>query len=202
MDVKAFGWLPVVVICLFISIFRAGLGPIPWFMIAEVLPTEVKPWATSAVVCYTWLCTFLVTKSFLVVVDTLGFSYTYLMMSSVATVGLLFFLYCVPETKNRTPQEIRELISRNKRYMKIHGIIRWDSTSLPFILEVIPVSSSTDKQFCSTRWLNLVVKILLNLGVLFLKIGYIYLPLFYSSHVGVLIPNGNQAQGVVISYQL
>lgn len=178
MDVKAFGWLPVVVICLFISIFRAGLGPIPWFMIAEVLPTEVKPWALSAVVCYTWLCTFLVTKSFLVVVDTLGFSYTYLMMSSVATVGLLFFLYCVPETKNKTPQEIRELISRNKRYMKIHGIIRWDSKGLPFILEVIPIFSSTDKQFCSTRWLNLVVKILPNLGVLFLKID-LYICLFF-----------------------
>lgn len=108
---EAYGVLPVVVICILISIFRAGLGPIPWFMMTEVLPTEVKSWATSAVVCYTWLCTFIVTKSFLIIVDSLGFAYTYLLMSSVATVGLLFILYGVPETKNKSPLEIMEMIS-------------------------------------------------------------------------------------------
>lgn len=111
MDMEAYGVLPVVVICIFVSIFRAGLGPIPWFMMAEVLPAEVKTWATSAVVCYTWMCTFIVTKSFIPIVDALGFAYTYLLMSSVATVGLLFILYGVPETKNKSPLEIREMIS-------------------------------------------------------------------------------------------
>uniref|UniRef100_A0A1B6IA19 Major facilitator superfamily (MFS) profile domain-containing protein n=1 Tax=Homalodisca liturata TaxID=320908 RepID=A0A1B6IA19_9HEMI len=123
MNMQGVGWLPVVVICIFISIFRAGLGPIPWFMMAEVLPIEVKSWATSAVVCYTWICTFLITRLFLVVVDAIGFANTYLLMSSVATVGLFFILYCVPETKNKSPQEIREIISGEYkvRYRKMRG---------------------------------------------------------------------------------
>lgn len=121
LDMEAYGWVPVVVICIFISTFRAGLGPIPWFMMAEVLPTEVKSWATSAIVCYTWICTFIVTKLFLVVVDTISFAYTYLLMSLIATIGLFFLLYYVPETKNKSLQEIRTIISGEYkiRYLKL-----------------------------------------------------------------------------------
>lgn len=110
-DMQAYGWVPVVVICVFISLFRAGLGPIPWFMMAEVLPMECKSWATSVVVCFTWICTFFVTKLFVIIVDTIGFTYTYLVMSSVATVGLFFIIYCVPETKDKSSEEIRFIIS-------------------------------------------------------------------------------------------
>ncbi|XP_054258379.1 facilitated trehalose transporter Tret1-2 homolog isoform X3 [Macrosteles quadrilineatus] len=110
-DMRALGWLPVVVICILYGIFRVGLGPIPWFMMAEVLPTEVKSWASSVVVCHTWICTFLVTKLFLVTVDYISFAYTFLIMSAIASIGLIFILLYVPETKNKSSEEIRDVIS-------------------------------------------------------------------------------------------
>ena len=36
------GWLPLVSLIVFISAFAIGLGPMPWLMTGEVVPTRVK----------------------------------------------------------------------------------------------------------------------------------------------------------------
>lgn len=121
-DMERHSWIPVVALCVFIAVFRVGLGPIPWFMMAELLPSEIKKWASSAVVCYTWCLTFLVTKIFVSVVDHLGFSNTYLIMCTLCVVGVFFEFFCVPETKNRSSEEIRSALIRGNFRVKYQAI--------------------------------------------------------------------------------
>lgn len=111
---EEYGWIPVVSMSTLIAVFRVGLGPIPWFMMTELLPTEVKQWATSSVVCYTWCLTFFVTKVFVWFVDTLEYSGTYSVMCIVCIIGIVFNVLCVPETKNQTPDEIRNSLVKVK----------------------------------------------------------------------------------------
>uniref|UniRef100_A0A1B6BY04 Major facilitator superfamily (MFS) profile domain-containing protein n=1 Tax=Clastoptera arizonana TaxID=38151 RepID=A0A1B6BY04_9HEMI len=111
---QEYGWIPLLSLSILISVFRIGIGPIPWFMTPELLPTEVKQWATSSVVCYTWCLTFFITKVFVWFVDNLAYSGTYSLMCLVCVVGVIFEVFCVPETKNKTPDEIRSSLIKSK----------------------------------------------------------------------------------------
>nr|CAD7462899.1 unnamed protein product [Timema tahoe] len=63
-DVTLVEWLPLVLFALYLSAFSVGFGPIPWFMMAELIPTESKGWVTGVVATVNWLAMFLVTQLF------------------------------------------------------------------------------------------------------------------------------------------
>jgi len=54
-------WLPVLSLCIYIVFFSVGFGPLPWFMMAELLPPHTKKWAAPAAVAIYWLMVFAVT---------------------------------------------------------------------------------------------------------------------------------------------
>jgi len=105
--------LPVVVVCAFIAFFRLGLGPIPWFMTSELLGDGDRRTnlAQSCVASYSWTLSFAVMQSFYPLVDAhpvaLWFGY-----SAFSAVGLLFVLFLVPETSNKTADEIRVSLAK------------------------------------------------------------------------------------------
>ncbi|RZF34400.1 hypothetical protein LSTR_LSTR016404 [Laodelphax striatellus] len=103
--------IPLAAVCLVQLFFTIGLGPVPWFMIPELLPEDVKGMALSATVAYKWIITFLVIKLFPVMVVEIGYAITYALMATVCAAGLLFFEHCIPETKNMSPFEIHDEIA-------------------------------------------------------------------------------------------
>ncbi|XP_022185512.1 facilitated trehalose transporter Tret1-2 homolog isoform X1 [Nilaparvata lugens] len=103
--------IPLLAVCLVVLFFTIGLGPVPWFMIPELLPEDVKGMALSATVAYKWVITFLVIKMFPVMVVEVGYAITYALMAAVCASGLLFFEHCIPETKNMSPFEIHDEIA-------------------------------------------------------------------------------------------
>lgn len=56
------GWLPVVALMVFIITFCWGLGSLPWAVMAELFPIEVKVIAMPVVNVFCWILAFLITR--------------------------------------------------------------------------------------------------------------------------------------------
>lgn len=41
-DVSSIGFIPLMSMCMFIVLFSLGFGPIPWMLIGEIFPAQIK----------------------------------------------------------------------------------------------------------------------------------------------------------------
>jgi SP family facilitated glucose transporter-like MFS transporter 8 len=103
---KTFGWLPVLCVATFIGVFNLGFGPLPWVMMAELVPNKSKSWASGLAVSVNWILVFAVTNLFGIVVKNLGPTITFAIFCGMCTLGTLVVAYIVPETKGKTREEI------------------------------------------------------------------------------------------------
>jgi SP family facilitated glucose transporter-like MFS transporter 8 len=110
-DIKYISWLPLIAINLYIVIFSVGLGPVPWFMMPELLSNEARGWVSSIAVCLNWTMAFLVTKCFLVMMNVWGSEATYVIFFGICLVGTIFVVVFVPETTRKTREEIHTQLS-------------------------------------------------------------------------------------------
>ncbi|KAM5298628.1 solute carrier family 2, facilitated glucose transporter member 8 isoform 6-T6 [Ctenodactylus gundi] len=99
-------WLAVGSMCLFIAGFAVGWGPIPWLLMSEIFPLHVKGVATGVCVLTNWLMAFLVTKEFSSLMEALRPYGAFWLASAFCIFSVLFTLFCVPETKGKTLEEI------------------------------------------------------------------------------------------------
>nr|CAD7442246.1 unnamed protein product [Timema bartmani] len=104
---SSFSWVPLVSLSLYVAGFSVGLGPIPWFMVAELVPIESKGWVIGIVVAINWLCTFVVTKVFTSMISGISSQMTYGFFCAVCTLGTFLIVYVVPETNGKTLDEIQ-----------------------------------------------------------------------------------------------
>ncbi|XP_062937953.1 solute carrier family 2, facilitated glucose transporter member 8 isoform X2 [Cynocephalus volans] len=99
-------WLAVSSMCLFIAGFALGWGPIPWLLMSEIFPLHIKGVATGICVLTNWLTAFLVTKEFSSLMEVLRPYGAFWLSSAFCICSVLFTLFCVPETKGRTLEQI------------------------------------------------------------------------------------------------
>ncbi|VVC25779.1 Sugar/inositol transporter,Major facilitator superfamily domain,Major facilitator, sugar transporter- [Cinara cedri] len=110
-DVSSIGYVPLVSLCVFIVMFSIGFGPIPWMMMGEIFPTQIKGIASSIVCMSNWFFVFLVTKFYSSLVSAIFIYNTFWLFTLFCVVGTFFVIYFVPETKGKTIDEIQELLS-------------------------------------------------------------------------------------------
>ncbi|XP_071542325.1 solute carrier family 2, facilitated glucose transporter member 8-like isoform X1 [Panulirus ornatus] len=102
------GWLPLSSLILLLAAFSLGLGPVPWLMMGEVLPYEVKEAGGSVVTMLSRMAAFTITLIYLPLQEALGEHGVFWLFSGVCLLTLAFTLLVVPETRGKTLQEIRE----------------------------------------------------------------------------------------------
>nr|CAD7588282.1 unnamed protein product [Timema genevievae] len=107
-DVSNIGWLPLVSVCLFIVMFSFGYGPIPWLMVGELFPNQIKGTASSIACLLNWFLSFLVTKFFSDMVTAFGIYTTFWIFSAISCLGTIFVFFIVPETKGKSLEEIQK----------------------------------------------------------------------------------------------
>lgn len=113
-DVSSIGWIPLLSLVLFIVSFSLGYGPIPWMMMGELLAPEVKGIATSLVVLFNWVSVFIVTKSFSVLVVSVGSAFTFWTFGVVMAAGTFYGMRVLFETKGKSTAQIQLMLAGDK----------------------------------------------------------------------------------------
>jgi SP family facilitated glucose transporter-like MFS transporter 8 len=104
---KSLGWLPLTSLILFIATFAIGAGPMPWLLTGEILPAKVKAPATSIATFTNWFLAFIVTKTFVDIQAGLTKAGSFWLFGGFCVLGVLFSIFALPETKDKTPEEIQ-----------------------------------------------------------------------------------------------
>ncbi|XP_047116048.1 facilitated trehalose transporter Tret1-like [Schistocerca piceifrons] len=105
-DLTAVQWLPLAAMIAFPVFNILGVGPLPWAIVGEVFPSEVKGVATAVVSVVQAVTFTLMGKLFQVMSDAAGIYSVFFLFTASAFVGLVFTFFFLPETKGRTFVEI------------------------------------------------------------------------------------------------
>ncbi|XP_068627250.1 solute carrier family 2, facilitated glucose transporter member 1-like [Battus philenor] len=98
-------YLCIALVILFVVTFAVGPGSIPWFLVTELFNQAARPVASSAAVTINWTANFIVGLSFLPLTTVLGMN-TFVIFAVLQLLFGLFVCFKVPETKNKTVEEI------------------------------------------------------------------------------------------------
>ncbi|KAF6206824.1 hypothetical protein GE061_018060 [Apolygus lucorum] len=90
---------------LFMILFAIGPGPIPWLMGSELFETSSRPLGLSIAVPINWVSNFFVGQVFLPLQEDMGPS-VFIIFIVCTALATLFIIMNVPETKNRSINEI------------------------------------------------------------------------------------------------
>jgi sugar porter (SP) family MFS transporter len=99
-------WLGLVCVIVYIVGFAVGLGPVFWLMISEIYPLRYRSKAMAVATICNWGANFLVSYFFLQEVAAIGQGPTFWIYGVIGIGALAFFWFKVPETKNRSLEEI------------------------------------------------------------------------------------------------
>lgn len=110
-DVSSYGLVPLISLVLFIISFSLGYGPIPWMMMGELLAAEVKGIASSFVVLFNWTAVFIVTKTFPMLLESLGNDFTFWIFAVIMAFGTIYGFKALFETKGKSNAQIQLMLS-------------------------------------------------------------------------------------------
>ncbi|EEF40829.1 sugar transporter ERD6-like 6 [Ricinus communis] len=100
------GILSLVGLVAMIIFFSLGLGAIPWIIMSEILPVNIKGLAGSVATLANWLTSWLVTMTANLLLSWSSGG-TFTMFTLVSAFTVVFVTLWVPETKGRTLEEIQ-----------------------------------------------------------------------------------------------
>ncbi|KAJ4895503.1 Sugar transporter ERD6-like 3 [Raphanus sativus] len=90
----------------FISAFAVGMGGLPWVIMSEIFPMNVKVSAGTIVTLANWFFSWIVALAFNFMIEW-NASGTFLIFFSICAAGIAFIYAMVPETKGRTLEDIQ-----------------------------------------------------------------------------------------------
>lgn len=99
-------WAPVIAILANIAVSTVGFLILPWSMLGEVFPLNVKGIAAGIATCVGFTFSFIAIKIYPYILLGLGASGVFFFFGAMALIGTIFVILFLPETKGKTLQEI------------------------------------------------------------------------------------------------
>jgi MFS family permease len=99
----------------FIASFAIGVGGTGWLLQGEVFPTEVRGRAASTGATVDWLANFALVEVFPIWQTGIGLGWVLVCFAALCVMAIAFVYRFVPETKNRSVEEITEIFEHEAR---------------------------------------------------------------------------------------
>ncbi|KAK7245630.1 hypothetical protein RIF29_40478 [Crotalaria pallida] len=109
---RIYGWIAIIGLALYIIFFAPGMGPVPWTVNSEIYPEEYRGICGGMSATVNWICSVIMSQSFLSISDAVGLGGSFLILGIIAVVAFLFVLLFVPETKGLTFEEVAQIWKR------------------------------------------------------------------------------------------
>ena len=104
--------VPLLLLVMYICFISVGLVPLPWVMVGEVFPVKLRGLGSGASSAFCFLVFFTVVKTAPGIMHLIGVDGMFFLYGSVALAGAVLMFLCLPETRNRTLQEIENSYKR------------------------------------------------------------------------------------------
>lgn len=116
------GILLIICIAGFTASFCVSMGPIPWIMIPEIFPNHLRAKAVGIATMFLWGANWAIGQFTPVLINNMGSAFTFWMFAVINVICFVFVMTIVPETKNKSLEEIGQLWkskSQKQREQKI-----------------------------------------------------------------------------------
>ncbi|PPS06176.1 hypothetical protein GOBAR_AA14487 [Gossypium barbadense] len=102
--------LAVTGILIYISAFSAGMGAVPWVIMSEIFPINIKGVAGSLATLVNWFGAWAVSYTFNFLMSWSAYG-TFILYAAINAGAILFVVTLVPETKGKTLEQIQAAIN-------------------------------------------------------------------------------------------
>lgn len=101
-------WLAVLFVVVFVAAVATTLNVVVFIIPSELYPLRIRGTAMSATMFSNWAMNFLVSLTFLTLLNTFGGAGTFTLYAVVCALLTLFALRCIPETKGKSLEQIEQ----------------------------------------------------------------------------------------------
>ncbi|KAL0861105.1 hypothetical protein ABMA27_009606 [Loxostege sticticalis] len=109
--VESINFLPLLSLVMFMLAYCWGLGALPFAIIGEIMPIEVKAFFTAFASALGSLTSFLITRFFSVIAEAVGHYVVFWIFAGSCVLSFLFTLFVLPESKGKTFNEIQDMLA-------------------------------------------------------------------------------------------
>lgn len=106
-----YAWLASVSLVLYIAAFAPGLGPMPWTINSEIYPLWARSTGYGFASAVKWTFNLVVSMTFLSLTEWITSFGAFWLYGGISFLGWLFFFAYLPETKNKSFEELQHLFS-------------------------------------------------------------------------------------------
>lgn len=105
-------WYAAFFLLLYVFISTMGFLTLPFAMMSEIYPPDIRGFATGINVCFAYTLAFVVIKSFPFVMEAVGPANILTFISVLSLIGVGYLYKFMPETKGKTMKELEEMYAR------------------------------------------------------------------------------------------
>lgn len=97
----------------YVAGYALGLGNVPWLMQSELFPLSIRGKANGIATAVNWSCNLIISTSFLSMTNGVSAAGTFWFYGGLSIVLWIFVLFEVPETANKSLEEVRRLFVKD-----------------------------------------------------------------------------------------
>ncbi|MDJ0088073.1 sugar porter family MFS transporter [Pantoea allii] len=95
---------------MFLSFQQGALSPVTWLLLSEIFPTRLRGIFMGGAVFAMWIANFLISLFFPLLLARVGLAGTFFIFAAIGLFGAIFVIKCVPETRNRSLEQIEHYL--------------------------------------------------------------------------------------------
>ncbi|KAG8272043.1 hypothetical protein J6590_050948 [Homalodisca vitripennis] len=112
---ESINWFPLLSLVFFCIFYGAGIINIPWAILGELFPSNVKPIATTILTAGTGLSATILIKLFPTLAHLMGMDYLFLTCALFCCVTMLFVALTVRDTSGMSLSEIQDMLNGTRK---------------------------------------------------------------------------------------
>ncbi|XP_076270730.1 trehalose transporter 1-like protein [Rhynchophorus ferrugineus] len=114
-NVDQINWLPITSLVIYMIAFNLGLANMPWVVLSELFPSNVKSIASAITSFFCFFLSFFITMCFPFLSAAIGIAGSFWLFAGVLVCGFVFCVVLVPETKGKSILEIQNILEGNSK---------------------------------------------------------------------------------------